>query len=233
MGGPPLIVTVDGVVEYPSNTALYAAPDMAEGVDYVRQHRAHGTPVVILAPHGGGIEPGTSELCLEIAGADPGYDYWMLEGLRAGSNAGLHVASVRCDDPVAVELCARADRALGVHGCLARQAGLPAGSRTVLVGGLDADLRRALLTRLRAAGFEAADASAHPRLGGRSPRNIVNRTRIGAGAQLELPMRLREAMFAEHTRRRRRYTQTPLFHDFVGAVRIALAQVGTPGGAMM
>lgn len=54
-----------------------------------RPHCALPGPAVD-APHGGGIEPGTSELCLAIAGYHPAslaqtggptYDYWMLEGL--------------------------------------------------------------------------------------------------------------------------------------------------------
>ena len=57
------------------NSELYAAPNFVEGVDYARRHRRHERfddtqartddvpKTTILAPHGGGIEPGTSELC--------------------------------------------------------------------------------------------------------------------------------------------------------------------------
>jgi len=69
-------------------------------------------------PHGDEIEPGTSELCLAIAGYRPAtltvisgtgatYDYWMFEGLRPGDNGLLHVTSTHCDDGVATSLCAR------------------------------------------------------------------------------------------------------------------------------
>ena len=88
------------------NSELYADPNLAEGVDYARRHRRHERfddtlartddvpKTTILAPHGGGIEPGTSELCLAVAGYDPArpapfppagvtYDYW-IQG-RAGT----------------------------------------------------------------------------------------------------------------------------------------------------
>jgi hypothetical protein len=100
MPGPP----------YDTNSELYADPSLTEGRDYARRHRRHehfddtlaGTDevprTVILAPHGGGIERGTSELCLAVAGYHPAnlpqvppagvtYDYWMFEGVREGDNA--------------------------------------------------------------------------------------------------------------------------------------------------
>jgi hypothetical protein len=68
---------------YASNTALYADPHLTEGVDWARRFRRHElfddslaftgevTRTTIIAPHGGGIEPGTSELCLAVAGYHP------------------------------------------------------------------------------------------------------------------------------------------------------------------
>ncbi|EFK98787.1 LOW QUALITY PROTEIN: conserved hypothetical protein, partial [Streptomyces sp. SPB78] len=112
---------------YPSNTALYADPAVTEGVDYARRYRRHAlddqdlatgggfTRSVILAPHGGGIEVGTSELCLAVAGYHPDglaptppegprHDFWMFEGLRSSDNGALHVTATHCDDTVARSL---------------------------------------------------------------------------------------------------------------------------------
>ena len=62
MPGPP----------YATNSELYADSNLTEGVDYARRHRRHERfddslsdtgevpKTVIVAPHGGGIEPGTS-----------------------------------------------------------------------------------------------------------------------------------------------------------------------------
>ena len=69
-------------------------------------------------------------------------------------------------------------------------------------------------------------------LDGNAPCNIVNRTLrarpqpsagpLGMGAQLELSNALREAMFTEHTRSRRKHTTTQLFWTFVAVCRDAL-----------
>jgi phage replication-related protein YjqB (UPF0714/DUF867 family) len=229
---------------FPSNTALYADPSLVEGVDYGRRYRRHAAfddrqdgaggafpQTVILALHGGGIEPGCSELCLAVAGYHPAtmattapvYDYWMFEGLKSRDNGDLHVTATHCDDPVAERLAAGATRLVSLHGCSPSQAGLPAGTRAVLVGGLDTELKSRLIAAMAGAGIQAIDAADTPDLGGTDPRNICNRTFTGVGAQLELTTQLRDDMFLLHTAADRKNTTTDLFRNFVTATRTALA----------
>lgn len=233
---------------YPSNTALYADPALTEGVDYSRRYRRHGwfdddltqrygvQRTVILAPHGGGIEAGTSELCLAIAGYHPAdltptpadgplHDYWMFEGLRTSGNGQLHVTSTHCDDHVARALAGGSLNAVGLHGCTPSQAGLPHGTEAVLVGGRNTTLKTHLLTRLIAAGIRAVDAASVPELNGSEPTNIANRTLLGAGAQLELTTPLRQAMFGTNTRAERKHTTLPPFWAFTTATRAAIADL--------
>jgi phage replication-related protein YjqB (UPF0714/DUF867 family) len=225
---------------YPSNSALYADPAVTEGVDYglrFRRHAVAGDSVAgayafpatcVLAPHGGGIEPGTSELCLAVAGYHPNdfsvsgpvYDYWMFEGLRSSGNGELHVTSTHCDDPVARSLAGGSRNALTLHGCTASQAGAPAGSpEAVVVGGRNQTFKGHLTDRLGAAGFRTIDGDDVPALAGVHPDNIANRTLLGAGAQLELTTELRKSMFGVNTRAERRRTLLDPFWGFVGAVR--------------
>ncbi|WP_354640013.1 poly-gamma-glutamate hydrolase family protein [Kitasatospora camelliae] len=233
-----------------SNTLLYADPALTEGLDWAVRHRsAAGDPTAtaVLAPHGGALEVGTSELCLAVAGyrpedarpagAGPRHGYWMFEALRR--NDGLHVTSAHCDDPVALALCASSRRAVSLHGC--GGTGL-----LIVVGGRDERLAR----ELRAAFAEAfaraepavavetaADCEEHRRLNGGSPANIVNRTGTGRGAQLELSAGLRRAVFGDPDSaegRRRTYGRRAdggadpvagyLWHGFVGAVRTAIVR---------
>jgi phage replication-related protein YjqB (UPF0714/DUF867 family) len=227
------------------NSELYAASSLAEGVDYARRHRRHerfddalartddrpGT--TILAPHGGGIEPGTSELCLAVAGYHPAnlpqippagvtYDYWMFEGVRELGNAALHVTSTGCDDGVAVSLCAGSLNALALHGFQPRPPEMSEDDQVVLVGGRNAVLKGYLLEGLRDADVDARDAGQHGELNGDAKCNIVNRTLLGMGAQLELSTPLRDAMFTGHSRPRRKHTTTQLFWTFVAVCRDAL-----------
>jgi phage replication-related protein YjqB (UPF0714/DUF867 family) len=227
------------------NSELYANPNLAEGVDYARRHRRHerfddtlaGTDdlpkTTILAPHGGGIERGTSELCLAVAGYHPAnlpqvppagvtYDYWMFEGIRETANAALHVTSTGCDDGVAVSLCAGSLNALSLHG-FDPAPEFPPDEQVVLVGGANPALKELLLAGLRDADVKALSADTGGELDGDDPCNIVNRTLNGkGGAQLELSTPLREAMFTENTRPRRRHTTTQLFWTFVAVCRDAL-----------
>jgi phage replication-related protein YjqB (UPF0714/DUF867 family) len=229
---------------FATNSELYAATNLTEGVDYARRHRRHErfddslvrttdiARTVILAPHGGGIEPGTSELCLAVAGYHPAnlpdtppaavtYDYWMFEGVREGDNAPLHVPSVGCDDGVAVWLCAASLNAVSLHGFEPKPP-LPQDTRLVLVGGGDEELRKLLLRTLDTAGLPVEDAAGRGELDGNSSLNIVNRTRRGKGAQLEVSKPLREAMFTVNTRPRRKHTTTEVFWTFVAACRDAI-----------
>jgi phage replication-related protein YjqB (UPF0714/DUF867 family) len=233
---------------YQSNTELYQDPSLVETVDYARRWRRHElfddglaehcavARTTIIAPHGGGIEFGTSELCLAIAGYHPAtlavlpgagatYDYWMFEGLRAADNGVLHVTATHCDDGVARSLCAGALNALALHGCGTAAAGLPDGAAVVLVGGGNATLKQHLLGEFAAADVKAIDAAGHPNLDGNEPANIANRTLLGMGGHLELTGPLREAMFGVNSRPRRKDTTTELFWAFAAACRNALARL--------
>ncbi len=237
---------------YPSNTALYADRRLAEGTDYARRHRRHdaldnaldehvGVPqTAVVAPHGGGIEFGTSELCLAVAGYhpaslvadpvnEPRYDYWMFEGLRprdsVPGNGELHVTSTHCDDPVAESLCGGARQAVALHGCTTEAAKLDEKAAAVLVGGLDHLLKAYLIEEYAKAKIHAVDAATNTSLSGTHRDNIVNRTVLGMGAQLELTTPLRKSMFLLNTRADRKNTTTPTFWAFVEATRAAIARI--------
>ena len=227
------------------NTDLYASTNLTEGIDWARRFRRHerfddspdrtaeATRTVILAPHGGGIERGTSELCLAVAGHHPAnlpevppagvtYDYWMFEGIRDGGNAELHVTSTGCDDLVAVRLCAGALGALSLHGFKPEHLDPPRSpaEQVVFVGGCDQRLRELLTDALHDLDLPVEAAAGE--LDGNSVCNIVNRTLRRQGAQLELSEPLRDTMFTTNTRPGRKHTTTEVFWRFVAACRDAL-----------
>ncbi|CAM5691691.1 poly-gamma-glutamate hydrolase family protein [Kitasatospora aureofaciens] len=231
---------------YPSNAALYADPTLVEGVDYGLRYRRHldnqcpqgrtaFVRTTVVAPHGGGIEGGTSQLCLAVAGYHPAdlaptpatgpvHDYWMFEGLRSSGNRALHVSSNHCDDTVARAMCSDSLNVLSLHGCTTATAGLEAGTRAVLLGGLNHGLRLYLMEEFAAAGIRAVNVSGGQQLAGDDPQNICNRTLLGTGAQLELTTELRTAMFAptRNARADAGANTLPLFWSFVTAVRTAI-----------
>ena len=135
--------------------------------------------VLVIAPHGGGIEDGTSELAAEIAGED--HNLYCFEGLRASGNRELHVTSHRFDDPVALRLAARCGIVIGIHGCR--------GGSAIHVGGLDQPLIAALTSAFVGADYPArSEGHPYPAV---HPNNICNRGRRGVGVQLEFTSDLR------------------------------------------
>lgn len=254
---------------FASNTKLYeffqnSPAQDGEGIDFARRYRRHdfldadtagiepGKLTTILAIHGGGIEVGTSELCLGIAGYDPKdparetrlftadpavYDYWMFEGLRKGStvpnaptNKELHVTSVNCDDPVARSLVAGSFNTVSVHGCTWQDAnpkrtdGPKPGEdlKGVVLGGRNATLREAIGTNLKNAGFQIF--SGGDQVNGDEPANICNRTLTGEGVQLELTRELRDWLYNDpSSAKNRQDTRNGHFLDFARACREAIA----------
>ncbi|MEP7243243.1 MAG: poly-gamma-glutamate hydrolase family protein [Gammaproteobacteria bacterium] len=142
-----------------------------------------GCEVLVVAPHGGTIENGTSELAQQIAGDE--YSFFCFEGLKPrGQNRGLHITSHHFDHPECVALASRHAMVIGVHGCR--------GESQVFVGGLDVEFGVVLARHLTAAGFPAStEGHNYP---GRNPLNICNRGSRGRGAQLEFTPDFREPL---------------------------------------
>ncbi|MFX4608957.1 poly-gamma-glutamate hydrolase family protein, partial [Acinetobacter baumannii] len=82
-----------------------------EGIDYHVTVERRGSGVAIVAPHGGRIERGTSEVARAIAGND--FDLYLFEGALPTMNFEmLHITSTRFDEPRALALIADCDAVL-------------------------------------------------------------------------------------------------------------------------
>jgi len=183
-----------------------------EGHDYRIRWRMGGSGIAIVAPHGGGIERGTSEVADSIAGREHGF--YAFEGLKSAGNHVLHLTSNRFDEPQALRLVRRSRAVITIHGAKGRE---PA----VYLGGLDFGLRERISEALISAGFLAIDDPS-PTRQGRSPSNICNRCVAGRGVQLELSYGLRTMLFAglDPAGLRR---PTSLYVRFAGTLRAVLA----------
>ncbi|HOG46264.1 MAG TPA: poly-gamma-glutamate hydrolase family protein [Anaerolineae bacterium] len=169
-------------------------------------------PVAVIAPHGGAIEPGTSELARAIAGDE--LSLYCFEGLKDDHNGRLHLASHRFDEPIGLALVAQSEVVVTIHGRVG-------GEQAVYVGGRDEELQERAIAALRAVGLCAERDSGAT--AGLDARNICNRGATGRGLQLEVSRGLRRAMFAGLSRQGRE-TTTPLFARFVAAVRGVLLE---------
>jgi phage replication-related protein YjqB (UPF0714/DUF867 family) len=185
-------MTDDRYQPYASFTQL--ARYEREGSDYQRYWVQRASPLLIAAPHGGGIEPGTSEVAAALAGET--HALYVFEGYKGEENRRLHVTSTRFNDPQLADLLGKSEYVATVHGCREAQP-------LVYVGGLYEICVYQAINLLRRAGFSAhRDKSHHA---GRFPANLCNRGRSGMGVQFELSRGLRRQMFASLTHTGRQY----------------------------
>jgi len=172
--------------------------------------------IAVLAPHGGGIEPGTSELARAIAGQE--FSLYCFEGLKSDENEALHITSTRFDEPQCLAIVAASTVVLALHGSAEQE-------EIVHVGGRDARLAKRLISALKNAGFKAEQDNIAEHQG-QFAANICNRGRSGRGCQLEISKALRLTLFAGLKKRQREHT-TAQFEAFVAAVRtVLLASAG-------
>jgi phage replication-related protein YjqB (UPF0714/DUF867 family) len=151
--------------KYPLMTKLYEDPANVEGTTYGKRWRRHewiqiveaqatDNPEgqkIVLALHGGGIEEGTSEIALAVAGYHPAtfaqatdcfglHDLWMFEGLLGDDNSKLHVTATHYDDPIALKLVQISKRCVSLHGLSDTAA-----NGKIQIGGRDTELMSIVL----------------------------------------------------------------------------------------
>lgn len=153
-----------------------------EGRDYQIRIDLRGGPVLVMAPHGGKIEPATKEIAEAIASTD--YSFYCFDGLTADTN--LHIESHLFDEPQALRAVDKADVVVTVHGQLDRE------DEFVMVGGLNIRLGLEIKRQLEAVGFQTRPPTEG--LSGTDPMNICNRGRSKCGVQLEISRKVRDSL---------------------------------------
>ena len=199
--------------KYPNFAAL--ARNERSGIDYQVLVRRARPAFAIVAPHGGGIEPGTSEIADAIAGET--LSFYTFEGLKSSGNADLHITSTRFDEPMCLTVLGHSAVVVTLHGEHSEDDG-----EGVFIGGLDTALGARIGTRLTRRGFDVREHE-DPDLQGREPKNICNRGTSRAGVQLELSRAVRKTLFESLTRAGRK-RPTARFEVFVSALSRVLGR---------
>lgn len=193
--------------KYNSFSALAKSETL--GRDFLVRRLVRPGATVVIAPHGGGIEPGTSELAEAIAGED--FSFYTFEGIKAAGNRDLHITSTRFDEPKCLALVRISPQVIAIHGEESE-------SQAVFLGGLAAETLTSLRHALTTSGFRVETHDNHA-LQGRNTANICNRGQNARGIQLELSNGLRRSFFQSLSTRHGRQTKTESFDRFVAAVR--------------
>ena len=154
-----------------------------EGQDYRIRIELRDPRVLIMAPHGGKIEPTTVEIAEAIAGIE--YSLYSFEGLKTDSRM-LHIESHLFDEPCALRVVRKADVIITIHGQLNQE------EEFVMVGGLNESLRSKIVTQLEATSFRTRPPAEG--LMGNDPMNVCNRGKLKQGVQLEVSRKVRDLL---------------------------------------
>lgn len=155
-----------------------------EGSAWSREYVPRGSRILVMAPHGGWIEPFTCDLAALVAGED--FSFYAFRGVGSSEGSSLHLTSHRFDEPTALQAAAEAERVVAIHGERTRDRPF------VMVGGLWNRFCRELSEALAEAGFPVEEP--RPGLGGKNLLNVCNRGGRGGGGQLEISENLRRGL---------------------------------------
>lgn len=161
-----------------------------DGIDFLVSVLNRNSSTLIIAPHGGRIEPGTSEIARAIARSE--YSLYLFEGLKPRAHCELHITSHKFDEPEALKIVRKSVILIAIHG---RADGTD--EETTWLGGLNSKLGENVKEALCENGFKARQSKGH--LAGEHPNNICNQSNVGSGVQLEIPRSLRRKLMENTT----------------------------------
>jgi phage replication-related protein YjqB (UPF0714/DUF867 family) len=160
---------------------------------------------LLVAPHGGGIEPGTSEIMRAVATLGDWAWYDFAGFLRQGNNEALHIASTLFDEPTLLALLPQTNFVMAFHG--SEEMGQP----LACVGGKWKLGRETLIDAINSVssdhGLRATDATESSfavHLRGLDDGNVTNRGRSGEGVQIEFSREARNLLFPPNASREAR-----------------------------
>ncbi|RAS81098.1 poly-gamma-glutamate hydrolase family protein [Priestia endophytica] len=193
--------------------------DKVEGIHYQVRYQNHQSLLCLSAPHGGGIEAGTTELVEAISMSRPSWSWYVFEGLQSSGNRDLHITSTNFDEPRQLRLLENVHWHITFHGMRGTKA-------ETYIGGRDVELKEAIRRKLTEKGFIVKDA--RKGFAGMEVRNITNATVQGMGVQLELTAEQRKQFFQHNnwakSNRRHPSNWTKSLHHYKNALIEAIEE---------
>ena len=181
----------------------------------IEMHNRKGD-FLLFAPHAGGIEPGTSEIC-KWFNKEP-YSYYVFEGIGENCKE-LHITSISFDEPELIKLLGTKRYAISFHGMTDDCSRM--NNSDIFLGGLNSELIKCTQLNLKASGFSVSTNIELPNfiLSGKQLQNITNRCTSKMGMQVEISEKLRRRFFqGELKRKEGRRETTALFEVFCNSV---------------
>jgi phage replication-related protein YjqB (UPF0714/DUF867 family) len=191
---PVFAAPVPGEQDHYRNFQELAASNL-EGRDFAIVQKESPSEILVMAFHGGLIEPGTSELAEAIAGQD--FDYYGFKGFRDSeldqesfTAADLHLTSARFNEPELMKKTESATFCIGIHGFGGEEADF-------CVGGSNVTERQRLVRELseKFPGLKSCELCCPP-FNGVARNNPPNKCRDG-GIQVEMSPKIRRRILSD------------------------------------
>lgn len=180
---------------------------------------------LLIAPHGGGIEPGSSEIMRAVVEAG-GWAWYEFAGfLRKGNKEALHMSSTDFDEATLKSMLPQAGFVVAFHG--ASESGEP----VVYVGGKWKLGRQTVIESINAGfrehGIRAVDAidKAPAHLRGLEDSNLTNLGKRGEGVQLEFSRGARNLLFPPDSSREARGRRSVRLRPFAASLHAAIKRL--------
>lgn len=158
-----------------------------EGIDYRIEVLDQDSPLTLMAPHGGKIERGSSELIKEIGGS---FNQYHFMGLKPDDNFGLHITSANFDEPQALKLAEKSKTCVSFHGYIGK------GENAICIGGGNKTLAQKIKNLLLQSNPDFDVLYPCLKYPGEHPKNIVNRCE-DKGVQLEMSTTFRDRILED------------------------------------
>lgn len=188
-----------------------------EGQDFSISVVDRDSRVTVVSPHGGKIEPGTSELARALA--ERGYNLFDFQALSDNAGRTGHVTSTNFRDARLTSLLNKSTVCVSFHRMRDRH-------RTIYLGGKNQRLKEIAARSLKEAGFRCTTDP--PRLKGVESDNFVNLAQ-DKGLQVEIPVLLADSLIPDIDSKARLVSPYELqtnhsgrFSDFVEAIYSSL-----------
>ena len=194
----------------------YQSYKQLKDTDYRIETHQGTSDAVIIAPHGGKIEPGATEIAKAIAGED--HSYYSLEGLKPGNNHHLSIPSDKFDEPFALKIIGQANRVIAIHVFFDSK-------ELVYIGGLDTDLRKKIEANLKQEEFKTIKPGYN--FESENINNICNRGKTEKGVNIGIARGLLQKLL--NSLKSEDSNEPTLYHRFIQAIRDALSPLEAAG----
>lgn len=177
---------------------------------------------LLIAPHGGGIEPGSSEIMRAVAELG-GWAWYEFAGfLRQGNKAALHITSIDFDEPTLRSMLPQAGFIVAFHGASESR------ETIVYVGGKWRLGRQTVTESINATygehgirAVDAIDSGVPAHLRGVDDSNITNLGKRAEGVQLEFSRGARNLLFPPDSSREARGRRSSRLRPLAASINAA------------